>query len=367
MKVMHIGEYVKGGVATYINNVISFQDANMEIEELSLILSKNNSDISINLDEENIFYYDYWRSPTHFFSAIKTIAAYIKEKEPDIIHVHSTFAGVFARLPFLFTKNRPIVVYCSHGWSFLMEIPKYKKKIFACMETILSLTTDLIINISKNEFKKSLEYKIPENKSTIIYNGITNYKELQHVNFKVDLSKINILFIGRFDRQKGLDILLKFFEEYTNENIELYVIGDGILGNQNITMPKNVISLGWIDNNLLDAYYDFFDAVIIPSRWEGFGLVGIEAMKNKKAVIASNRGALPEIVKNEFNGLIFDLDNLITLENILNKIDKKKLKEYGENGYNEFRKKYTSQVMNEEILNEYKKLLEKSISKASGK
>lgn len=57
-----------------------------------------------------------------------------------------------------------------------------------------------------------------------------------------------------------------------------------------MVIPDNVESIGWINHDEIDSYYSLFDAVIIPSRWEGFGLVAIEAMKNAKAIIVSNRG-----------------------------------------------------------------------------
>ena len=101
-----------------------------------------------------------------------------------------------------------------------------------------------------------------------------------------------------------------------------------------------------------------FDAVIIPSRWEGFGLVAIEAMRNKKAVIASNRGALPELIQNEFNGYIFDLNNCEELVFILNNLDKDKMKLLGENGYLMYKEKFTSEILNEKLIIEYKKAIQ---------
>lgn len=361
MKILHVGEYVKGGVATYINEVLEYQSNNDTVKEVYLILSKNNSEEQINIDRNNIIFYDYFRNPKYFLRAIIDINRAIKQIEPDIIHVHSTFAGLFTRLPLFFQRNRPKIIYCSHGWSFLMEIQHFKKIIFAIIERFLSLKTDLLINISNNEQEKSLLFKLPKNKSKVIYNGISETERNGEVDLTIDTSKINLLFVGRFDRQKGLDILLEYFNKYNDHNIDLYIVGSGVLGNQDINIPQNVINLGWIDNTKLDAYYQMFDAVIMPSRWEGFGLVAVEAMKNKKAVIVSNRGALPELVKERVNGFVFDLDNLESLKKIFNIIDKELLRNLGETGYQIFKKKFTSEIMNKQIVNEYKKILDNSI------
>lgn len=358
MKVLHVGEYVKGGVATYIKEVVSYQNNTHDIEEVYLMLSKNNSEKDFALDTNNIIFYDYLRKPKYIIKAIFRVYRTIQQLKPDIIHIHSTFAGFFVRLPFLFKINRPKIVYCPHGWSFLMEVPKYKKKLFALIERILSIKTDILINISYHELENSLKYKLPKDKSVVIYNGISEIEKQGQVDFFIDESKINLLFVGRFDKQKGLDILLEFFNNYNNDNIKLYIIGSSVLNNQNIEIPKNVVYLGWIENEILDLYYKKFDAVIMPSRWEGFGLVAIEAMKNKKPVIASDRGALPELIKHNKNGFIFNLDNMETLRDILDRINKDILKRLGEEGYRYFKERFTSLRMNKEIIEQYKKLLQ---------
>lgn len=237
-----------------------------------------------------------------------------------------------------------------------MEIANWKKKIYANIERLLALRTDVIINISKHEFEKSLAFNLPEQKSTVIYNGITDslLNQSEKVDLHLDNNKINLLFVGRFDRQKGLDILLDFWKEHDVEHIHLYIIGESILQNSEINLPENVILIGWVDNQIMDSYYQLFDAVIVPSRWEGFGLVAIEAMKNHKALIVSNRGALPELVVDGHNGYVFDLENPESFKTILANINKGELKDMGENGYCIFIQKFTSDLMNEAIVDLYR-------------
>lgn len=358
MKVVHIGEYVKGGIETYLNQVIQYQvDNNVDVY---LIMSNQFCENNFDLDENHIFRYNYERNKKYYIKTITTIKKIIDEIEPDIVHIHSTFAGFFVRLPLFFRKRKYKVVYCSHGWSFLMDISDNKKRIYAFIEKILSKKTDVIINISKDEFNKSMKYGLPKKKSILIYNGIKDFEENSNKyetirkpnNIRIDNTKINLLFVGRFDKQKGLDILLEFFKDYGNEKIQLFTIGERVLGEQ-ILLSKNVHNLGWIDNKLIDDYYKLFDAIIMPSRWEGFGLVAIEAMKNSKPVICSNRGALPELVREEINGYLFDIDNLDSLEEILNKTSKEELRKRGLRGNKIYKEKFTSDIMNKQIMNVY--------------
>ncbi len=242
-----------------------------------------------------------------------------------------------------------------------MNISAWKRNVYGIIEKTLAKKTDLIINISKSELKDSLSYKLPLDKSVVIYNGINHkshtslYSELSEL--QLDYSKINLLFIGRFDEQKGVDILTNFFARNDFENIKLYLIGESVLNRSPLKMSNNVVPIGWVDNELIDSYYKKFDAVIVPSRWEGFGLVAIEAMRNKKALIVSNRGALPEIVKDGFNGYTFDIDSEEELKGILSNLSKEQLTSMGEKGYKIFSEKFNSKNMNEQIIKKYDSLV----------
>jgi glycosyltransferase involved in cell wall biosynthesis len=358
VKVLHVGEYVNGGVATYIKEVLEYQEKSTDISELNLLLSKNKSDIEIALDKGNVYKYDYKRSIGGFFKAISFINNSINNIQPDIIHVHSTFAGFLTRLLFFFKKQKVKIVYCPHGWSFLMEIGIIKRWIFAFVERILAIKTNVIVNISNFELEKSIEYGLSAKKSVVIYNGISEKStSMKKSTLTINKKFINILFVGRYDKQKGLDILLDLFAKNHFENIRLYIIGGSVLEDIELKIPQNVIEIGWIDNKDIDYYYQQFDAIIVPSRWEGFGIVAIEAMKNKKAVIVSNRGALPEIVINNENGYVFSLDNKEELVYILQNLNKEDLVNMGKKGYDLFKNNFQSEHMNESILKLYKKIL----------
>ena len=363
IKILHVCEYTAGGISTYINEVLNYQNTCSQITKVSIVLSDYKANKEI-FKDINTHFYHYIRKPKFYLKAMKEIKHVIQQEKPDIIHVHSTFAGIFVRLPLWLKKNRPKIIYCSHGWSFSMEIANLKKRIYAYIERLLAFKTDVIINISNNELKNSLNYNLPAHKSTIIYSGIAKKSRMQRiVNLQLDSNKINLLFVGRFDRSKGLDILLDFWREHNLEHIHLYIIGESILRDSEINLPENVTLIGWIDNQIIDSYYQLFDAVIVPSRWEGFGLVAIEAMKNHKALIVSNRGALPELVVDGHNGYVFDLEDTESLLTILSNTKKGELKEMGENGFLVFKQKYTSDLMNQAIVEMYRDVLKDSFEK----
>ncbi|NCG69197.1 glycosyltransferase [Bacillus coagulans] len=359
-KILHVGEYVKGGVYTYLYDVLRYQKNSEEFDSVFLALSDSKSEKEFPICKNNIFFYKYKRNPFYIIKAMLFIKRLINQIQPDIVHVHSTFAGIIVRIPFFFCSKKNIkIVYCPHGWSFLMETSNLKKRLYGLIEKILAYRTDLILNISKHELVNSKKYGIPINRSELIYNGIEEHRNINNVGLEleIDSSKINLLFVGRFDRQKGLDILLRLFEKNYFPNIQLFLIGAAVLNeNINLNLPHHVKKIGWVSPKNIDSYYNLMDAVIVPSRWEGFGLVVIEAMKNYKPVIVSNRGALPELIKEEQDGYIFDMENLSSLEQILKNLNKNKLKKMGGNARKKFELEFTSDNMNKKIIKKYKKM-----------
>ena len=355
MKVLHVGEYVNGGVATYLKTLLKGLQKYNDIENY-LLISEYKSQKDWDNMTKKIFYYKYKRSIFNIFLAIKQIHSVIEDVEPDIIHVHSTWAGLFVRLPYLFRKRKAKIIYQSHGWAFLMDISKYKKKIYAFVEKILSISTDKIINISNYEQNQAIKYGLNKNKMIMVYNGVEDKVNRSNLKLNWDENKINLLFVGRLDRQKGLDLFLDVYNKMKLENLHLYVIGTSVLDDNLPKSTEYVTYLGWVDNKDIDVYYQVCDAVIMPSRWEGFGLVAIEAMKNSKAVIASNRGALPELIKEDFTGYIFNIDDEISLKNRLLALDKEKINMLGKNGRNVYLQKFVDKIFINKMCKLYKVL-----------
>ena len=356
-RVLHISEFTKGGIETHLNEVLKYQTDNHDIYLMASEQNSNSSTLQISPDRLHL--YPYKRSPIYFLKAMQSIQTKMNEINPDIVHVHGTFAGFFLRTLLFFKKKRPVVIYCAHGWAFLMDTQSWKKRIFAGVEKLLALRTDFIINISKHEHQMSMKYGLPAKKSVVVYNGVSDAPPSKALPFEVEKDKINILYVGRFDRQKGFDLLLEVFNENPFANVNLYLVGDTVLKDYDYTYPNNAVKIGWVDNTEIDRYMKACDAVIVPSRWEGFGIVAIEALRNKKPVIASNRGALPEIIQHGVNGYIFDFDKKEELVHIIQALTKEKLEWMGETGEQIFYEKFHSDKMNKQIERLYEDALKK--------
>ena len=350
MKVLHVGEYVQGGVATYIRTLLDHSDY-PEIEDY-LVCSDYNSDHSWKLPEDRIYYYPYKSTLGNIPNAIKAIYRVVKHVKPDVIYCHSTWAGLFVRLPLFFLPKHCRIIYNAHGWAFLRDTTSLNKALYALIERVLSIRADAIVNVSDYEYRAAKNAGISKKRLLLVFSGISSAKGETP---PVELPKgvINLLFVGRFDAPKGIDYLLEHFSKCKREDIHLFVIGDNVVGDsEKIPMidTEKVTFCGWIPHDKLDGYYKSCDAVIMPSRWEAFGLVGVEAMKYGKPIIVSNRGALPELVKDGENGYIFDFEHPESLIRILDKLEKKELCRMGQKAALFFLQRYESRKMLEKTI-----------------
>lgn len=357
MRVLHIGEYVQGGVATYIATLLNHPD-NLEIEDF-LICSEKISEYEWSIPVDHVSYYPYERSLLQIFPAMVAIQRKIKRVQPDVIYCHSTWAGVLARLSLFFLSKNFRVIYNAHGWAFLRDTSEWKRKVYAWVERFLLLKTDAVVDVSKYEYDAALHYGLGKEKQHIIYSGIEVDKEPIDPSIHLMKNALNLLFVGRFDPQKGVDYLLDIFNKCQRLDIHLTLIGDNVIGGLNIEKKNTnrITFLGWVPHESLCSYYATCDAVIMPSRWEAFGLVAVEAMKYGKPVIVSSRGALTEIIKDKETGYVFDFKDPNSLLNILNDLDLSVLKKMGSSAEDHFKRYFQAESMIKKTIALYKDIV----------
>ena len=225
---------------------------------------------------------------------------------------------------------------------------------------------DKIICVSDNS-KKSIENLYPdiEAKIEVIYNPILKEEILEKSLKKRNIyfnEKINIVTVGRLNKQKGYDILLRAHNELLKKglNYNLYILGEGeerkkleqyIKEN---TIEKNTFLLGFKENPY--PYIKEADIFISSSRYEGYSLVVAEALCLEKPIIATDCVGPVELLDNGKYGLLAEVENVESLKKNMEKlILNKELREK----YSELSKK-RSKIFNidktmrqiEKILNE---------------
>ena len=160
---------------------------------------------------------------------------------------------------------------------------------------------------------------VPEEKIVVVHNAggyplsedeireIWSRKKLRQSQNR---DRLRILFLGRFDRQKGLDRLVDIINKCRQQSlpIEWRLVGKNVLTDDNTTRElasiANLIEPPALTTERLNSLYEWADVLLLPSYWEGLPLTILEAMRLGVVICASDVGAVTEVIDHEVTGLI---------------------------------------------------------------
>lgn len=136
--------------------------------------------------------------------------------------------------------------------------------------------------------------------SVVIHNGV-DLSLFEPTSSFEPSSTFRLVYVGSWSKRKGSDMLATIMDKL-GTGFELRYTGPPR------PMPENCTSLGRIDTAALVELYGNSDALLFPSRLEGFGQVAAEAMACGLPVVAGRNSALPEVVKHQHTGLLVEHD-----------------------------------------------------------
>lgn len=154
-------------------------------------------------------------------------------------------------------------------------------------------------------------YQVPETKIEVIYPGVSNHfapvsnDQKQRLRDKFNLNNPFILFVGAIEPKKNIELLLKAFYLCQKQKSDLHLVIAGKIAwkyqkvlslIEKLNLGSKIRLLNFIPYEDLPALYSTAEVFVFPSRYEGFGLPPLEAMKCGTPVITSNMSSLPEIV-----------------------------------------------------------------------
>lgn len=354
-RIVHVAETIKGGIATYLKTILPHQVRRYGRENVIVIVPTDQIRelgrcggriISFKSDSKRIH---------NAVRANFSLQHELKNYLPNIIHIHSTFAGLTCRPMLRLLHRRSNIIYCPHGWAFMRHTRIDRAAVL--IERALSHACEAIVCVSNHERSVALQNRIPSNKLVVIENGISD----KRMYLRNDLNQlwedgvIRLLFVGRLDRQKGFDILLSALNRICRR-VHLHVFGDSVLKDvAKSDIPSNVQLHGWADFDTIEPYLASCDAVVMPSRWEAFGYTALEAMRAGKAVIGSRTGGLAEVVDDGLTGVLVPPEDVEALAETIRRVLLPQLVEMGRRGRQRFLEKYTAERMEAELAALYVK------------
>ena len=224
----------------------------------------------------------------------KELKRVIKEYQPDVIHAHDFRASVIAS-----NMSKKIKVI-SHLHNNAPWLKKYGLKTFLYASTCKKYSK--IMTVSESVFNEFLFGEKFKDKLTVLGNPI-NTTEIQKKAIEYEINQnFDIGFCGRLTVAKNPTLLLDIIEKVKIDfpNVRVAVVGDGELKqefNKNIeqkSLTENVKTFGFQENPY--PIIKQCKLLLLPSLWEGFGLVAVEALSLGVPVVCSRVGGLPNIV-----------------------------------------------------------------------
>ncbi len=353
VRVLHLGETIMGGVGTYLNQIIPPQQLAFGLDNVAVLVPEEHVSQLPSVPARSVrTFRRLKRSPASILRLSAVILKTVEAFQPTIIHAHSTFGGALVRLLYGWRRNRPVIIYCPHGWVFDVYPPGARRFATQLIERGLSLLCDRIVAVSSLEAQKATQAGISGDKVDIVLNGIPTDRPAAEGQGWID-DRLKVLFIGRLDWQKGFDALQAAVAGL-QDRVVVRVAGASIVGGTK-TKPStsNIELLGWVTPGQVDAQLSAADLLVIPSRWEGLPLTALEAMRAGVPVVASNVGGLPEVVVDGVTGRIVSPNDVEGLRQAILRDSPAERKKMGAAGRERFLDLFTIERVNQQLLELY--------------
>lgn len=295
------------------------------------------------------------------------IREYIKSHKIKIIHSHdfkSDFYGFFAAL----LTPIPIIATC-HNWIAANS----KASFYNYVDQLLLRYFDFTVAVSPSVKNILLDKGVSHEKIAIISNGV--FLENFHGNNSVKTIDLRLEFgippdcpivgtVGRLSPEKGYTFFLRAANEVLKDLKDVYflIVGDGPQRQELINLSS---SLG-IERNVIFAgirtdiarIYSLLDIFVISSVMEGLPMVLLEALASHKSVVATNVGAIPQVIEHEVNGLLVEPGNIEALVKAIRSLleNKCQAENLAQRGYEKVSRFFSARVMADKYIDVYQKL-----------
>ncbi len=324
------------GVAVFSYNLAKMLAQNGH--ELYVIAPSTNGDFYFEkIDQIKIYRLKSRQNPWrkgHFISKapFKKVAQIINEVKPDVIHLQDPAAISLATLLVARRQKIPVVVTNHFSLDYVVSYLKWLKPIHFVIRFILNTYLGWFYNraqVLTCPSKQIADYftdRHLKSKPIVISNGVDlgrfmpEYGDRESVlnQWKIPANKSILLYVGRLDVDKNIEILLRALPKVlAKKQIQLLLVGEGKIMNQmkdlvkELKIEPNVTFTGQIDNqnNNLPKIYQVAAIFINPCPIETQGIAVLEAMASGLPIVAANGGALPELIKDSENGYLFKSDD----------------------------------------------------------
>ena len=256
-------------------------------------------------------------NPIVNLKAVADLRRIMVEGKYDIVHTHSSVAGIVGRLAAL-AAGIPVILHHVHGWGLHDGMSALTRRLYLTLEQFCAKFTDRIITVSAPDIQKGLNQGIgTKDKFTLINNGIDLEKFRQKVDVRQVRSELGldpdgkvVGMVGRLDEQKNPLDLIRTAAIVTKSypNVQFLIIGDGSLRPdcerliKELNLSDRFFLLGFRDD--VPRILPIMTITAMSSLWEGLPLAFLEAMSAGKPIVANDIDGASDVVVNGETGFL---------------------------------------------------------------
>ncbi len=318
-------------------------------------------------------------SPLSDILVIFQLYLFIKKNNYDIVHTHSSKAGVVGRIAAWLAKT-PIIIHHNHAKPYHRFQNRFIRIFYKGIEKFASIFCNKIVSVTHTIVDEMVQDKIaPREKFVVIRSGfnIENFKNFNsadnyNLKNKFGLTDDDIVIgkIARLSVIKGHIYLLQAFEKVCRQipNVKLLFVGNGENKNELLKfidkkrLTDKIIFTGLIPTKEMPSVISLIDIVVHTSLLEGLPRVFTQSMLMGKPVISFDLDGAHEVIENGKNGYLIEPLNIEMLtEKIIDLASNiSKARNFGSYAKNNIKDDFSIDAMVENNHNLYQELLKKS-------
>ncbi len=282
------------------------------------------------------------------FSSVFHLIRLIRQERPDVIHLHSSKAGVLGRVAALLAWTRARVFYSPHGFAFLrQDVSEVKQKLFLWFERFASWLPGVLVACSATESRLATD-KVGHKRVALIENAIdlNSVQPSESGNGIV----VNVLNASRACYQKAPWRFEHVAHQCSEFPASFVWVGDGDLRPRE---ADNLRVTGWVDQPEVAKRLAQADIFLMPSLWEGMPLALIQAQAAGVPAVVSNVVGCRDVVQHGITGFVCNTDEELCARTQELIVDAELRKGMGHNAAMMSRSRFAIERLNAELLNLY--------------
>lgn len=309
------------------------------------------------------------------WKARRELTRIIKELNPQIVHTHSSKAGILGRLAAR-DAGVPVIVHTIHGMSFNRTQPFYVRRFYAALERHCAKFTDKLIGVAEAMTHQSVAAGIAgANKFVTVYSGMrTDWYQPSRYDraavrraWGVGADDVVVGTVARLFTNKGYEVLIPAMVEALRRMPNLFFVwvGDGAMRSvyerrlEGAGIRRRVHLTGLVPPEQVAELLAGMDMLAHSSQWEGLPRAAVQALLMQKPVISFDIDGAGEVVIPGRTGVLVPLNDVRRLAAAMTELaaDPAKREQFGRAGREECLQRFDHHVMVEQIEKLYQELL----------